>query len=100
MTATEEHDLLPTVNAALEDEAESICGHLLEKGRLRTEDLNKARAYQQQHGGNLLTLLVRLGLVSERDLAEAQSQLLDMPLIVDRTIRKTRRRSTPFRSAT
>ena len=58
----------------------SICDDLLAEGRLREVDLNKAQQYQSQHGGQLLTLLVRLGLVSERDLAASQSRLLGLPL--------------------
>ena len=51
---------------------------------MRTEDLNRARAYRDQNGGNLLTLLVRLGLVSERDLARAQSELMNIELVSDK----------------
>ncbi|HKL52488.1 MAG TPA: type II secretion system ATPase GspE [Wenzhouxiangellaceae bacterium] len=57
---------------------------MIDQGRLRSEDLARARAYREQNGGNLLTLLVRLGLVSERDLAVAQSGLLDIPLCMDK----------------
>ncbi|HLR87574.1 MAG TPA: type II secretion system ATPase GspE [Wenzhouxiangella sp.] len=56
---------------------------MIEKERLREEDLQRAQAYREQHGGNLLTLLVRLGLVSERDLARSQSELLDIPMLVE-----------------
>jgi len=61
--------------------AEAICADLLEHQRLRETDLHKAQQYQQQHGGQLITLLVRLGLVSERDVAEAQARLLQLPLL-------------------
>ncbi|MFW5927266.1 MAG: type II secretion system ATPase GspE [Wenzhouxiangella sp.] len=57
---------------------------MIEQGRLREDDLQRARTYREQHGGNLLTLLVRLGLVSERDLARAQSDLLEIPLVTDK----------------
>ncbi len=76
--------LLPSIGEHLEDRAAELCRLLVERGRLREEDLNRARAYREQHGGNLLTLLVRLGLVSERDLARAQSELLEIPLISDK----------------
>ncbi|TVS11414.1 MAG: type II secretion system protein GspE [Wenzhouxiangella sp.] len=76
--------LLPSISEHLEDRAAELCRLLVERGRLREEDLNRARAYREQHGGNLLTLLVRLGLVSERDLARAQSELLEIPLISDK----------------
>lgn len=67
------------------DEATSgldpVCEDLLLNQRLRQEDLVRAVHYQRQHGGSLQSLLVRLGLVSERDLAETQSRLLDIPLV-------------------
>ena len=58
-----------------------VCAYLLEHSRLRTSDLRKAETYQEQNGGDLVTLLVRLGLVSEKDVAEAESELLDLPLV-------------------
>jgi general secretion pathway protein E len=80
LTAADRTDLLPEVGDHLEDRAGDLCRLMIDQGRLRREDLNRARAYRDQHGGNLLTLLVRLGLVSERDLAVAQSELLDVPM--------------------
>lgn len=76
--------LLPSVGHHLEDQATELCRLMIEQQRLREEDLNRARAYREQHGGHLLTLLVRLGLVSERDLAAAQAQLLNIPLMGDK----------------
>jgi len=61
-------------------ERDPVCGYLLESGRLRSSDLRRAEAYREQNGGDLVTLLVRLGLVSERDVAEAESSLLQLPL--------------------
>ncbi|MGK2925193.1 MAG: type II secretion system ATPase GspE [Lysobacterales bacterium] len=58
-----------------------VCEYLLGNSRLRAADLRKAQTYQEQHGGDLVTLLVRLGLVSERDVAEAESELLSLPLV-------------------
>jgi len=58
-----------------------VCAFLLDNGRLKSADLKRAQGYQEQHGGDLVTLLVRLGLVSERDVAEAEAGLLDLPLI-------------------
>ncbi len=76
--------LLPSIGHHLEGQAAELCRLMIEQQRLREEDLNRARAYREQHGGNLLTLLVRLGLVSERDLASAQAELLDIPLMGDK----------------
>ena len=58
-----------------------VCAYLLEHSRLKAADLKRAQAYQEQHGGDLVTLLVRLGLVSERDVAEAEAGLLELPLL-------------------
>jgi general secretion pathway protein E len=58
-----------------------ICNYLLEHGRLKDNDLKRAVAYRDQHGGDLVTLLVRLGLVSERDVAEAEAGLLQLTLM-------------------
>ena len=81
---SEDSDLLPSIGSHLEDRAAELCQLMMAESRLREEDLNQAKAYREQHGGNLLTLLVRLGLVSERDLARAQSELLQIPLISDK----------------
>ena len=58
-----------------------VCTFLLENDRLKSTDLKRAVSYQEQHGGDLVTLLVRLGLVSERDVAEAEANLLELPLV-------------------
>src|SRR6056297_864568 len=84
ISAADDSDLLPSVGEHLEDKAAELCDLMVEQGRLKTEDLSRARAYREQHGGNLLTLLVRLGLVSERDLARAHSELMGIELISDK----------------
>jgi len=68
----------PPVESAVDD---PVCAFLLEQGRLKSADLKRAHAYQEQHGGDLVSLLVRLGLVSERDVAEAESAMLELPLL-------------------
>ncbi|MDX1626813.1 MAG: type II secretion system ATPase GspE [Wenzhouxiangellaceae bacterium] len=84
LSAADETDLLPEVGDHLEDRAAELCRLLVDQGRLKSDDLARAQAYREQHGGNLLTLLVRLGLVSERDLAAAQSEMLDIPMVTDK----------------
>ena len=59
---------------------DEVCVYLIESGRLKQADLKRAETFRDQNGGDLITLLVRLGLVSERDVAEAESHLLDLPL--------------------
>ena len=60
---------------------DEVCTFLLESERLDPADLKRAEVYREQHGGDLITLLVRLGLVSERDVAEAESNLLGLQLV-------------------
>ena len=61
--------------------ADQVCDYLIDSGRLKKSDLKRAETFRDQNGGDLITLLVRLGLVSERDVAEAESSLLELPLI-------------------
>ncbi|MEG3192512.1 type II secretion system ATPase GspE [Lysobacter sp. D1-1-M9] len=68
--------------AAVGDSVETgIVDALLAKGRLKEPDLVRARRLQEETGGSLLGLLARLGLVSERDHAEAVAAVLDLPLV-------------------
>ena len=60
---------------------ERIVAALLEKGRLKDADLARARRLQEEAGGSLLSLLARLGLVSERDHAETCAEVLELPLL-------------------
>ena len=60
---------------------ERIVAALLEKGRLKDADLARARRLPEEAGGSLLSLLARLGLVSERDHAETIATVLDLPLV-------------------
>ena len=59
---------------------ERVVAALLDRGRLKEADLVRARRLQEETGGSLLTLLARLGLVSERDHAETCAAVLDLPL--------------------
>ena len=72
------------MSAVLNDPAstpdERIAALLLQRGKLKEGDLGRARKLQEQDGGDLLVLLGRLGLVSERDHAEACAAELDLPL--------------------
>lgn len=53
---------------------------LLERGKVTPADLGRARRLSDEAGEPLLRMLVRLGLVSERDLAHAMAEVLDLPL--------------------
>ena len=70
-----------------EPTAESrIVAALLEKGRLKDGDLARARPLHREAGGSLLQLLVRLGLVSERDHAQTSAEVLGLPLLVAKAV--------------
>ncbi len=59
---------------------ERIVALLLQREKLKDADLARARRLQEQDGGDLLVLLARLGLVAERDHAEACAAALGLPL--------------------
>ncbi|HYG05913.1 MAG TPA: type II secretion system ATPase GspE [Stenotrophomonas sp.] len=63
-----------------------IVGVLLEQRRLKEADLARARQLQDAAGLDLLALLGRLGLVSERDHAEACAQVLGLALLEGREL--------------
>ena len=66
---------------AISDSAdERIAALLLQRGKLKDADLARARRLQEEAGDGLLSLLGRLGLVSERDHAEASAAELNLPL--------------------
>ena len=57
-----------------------IVAALLERGKLSAGDLGRARRLADDAGEPLVRMLVRLGLVSERDMAQAMSEVLSLPL--------------------
>ncbi len=61
-----------------------IVDALLRRGRLKDADLGRVRRLQEESGGTVSSLLSRLGMVSERDIAEASAEVLDLPLIAAR----------------
>ncbi len=63
-----------------------IVAALLEKGRLKEADLGRARRLQEETGDGLLDLLTRLGLVSERDHAEACAEVMGLPLLAAKDV--------------
>ncbi|MFZ5607892.1 MAG: type II secretion system ATPase GspE [Pseudomonadota bacterium] len=62
------------------DAAGRIVALLLQREKLKETDLARARRLQEEDGGDLLVLLARLGLVAERDHAEACTAALGLPL--------------------
>jgi general secretion pathway protein E len=82
------------VNAALNDTPADtpdlrIAQVLQARGRLKDVDLARAQRLQAEAGGSLVGLLVRLGMVSERDMADASSEVLDLPLVLSKDCPET-----------
>ncbi|MBN8726624.1 MAG: type II secretion system ATPase GspE [Xanthomonadales bacterium] len=65
---------------------ERICQFLVSRGRLKETDLARAGRLHDEDpsSSSLVSLLTRLGLVSEREMAEAVSELLALPLLSSR----------------
>jgi general secretion pathway protein E len=59
----------------------SLAELLLERGRLDRNQLERAQRLQDESGQRLGPLLLKLGLISERDLAEALVRVLQLPLV-------------------
>ncbi|MGD9583802.1 MAG: type II secretion system ATPase GspE [Lysobacterales bacterium] len=70
---------------ALPDEIDledRIAAFLIARGRLKETDLQRARRlHEESPSGDFISLMTRLGLVSERDAAEALSEVLQLPLL-------------------
>ncbi|MCK9538738.1 type II secretion system ATPase GspE [Dokdonella sp.] len=71
------------VPAAVPSLDERICRFLVARGRLKETDLARAARLHEEEpaAGSLVSLLTRLGLVSEREMAEAVAELLQLPLL-------------------
>nr|WP_310233487.1 type II secretion system ATPase GspE [Luteimonas terrae] len=63
-----------------------MVARLRASGRLKDVDLARAQRLHAEAGGSLLTLLGRLGLVSERDHAEACAAELGLPLLSAKSV--------------
>jgi len=69
---------------------ERICEHLVAHGHLKEADLVRARRLLEENGeGKLVPLLTRLGLVSEREMGDALSEVLQLPLVSARDCPET-----------
>ena len=67
---------------SVDDREAEVCAWLVARGRLKDTDLGRARRlHEESTEGTLTTLMARLGLVSERDLAEGWAELLQVPLL-------------------
>ena len=61
---------------------ESLCQYMIDKDRLKEEDLVRGqRLFAETLSTSLVPLLVRLGLASERDVASSLSELLELKIV-------------------
>jgi len=58
-----------------------IAATLVARGRLKDADLVRAERLRAETGGGLPSLLVKLGMVSERDMAETLGDVLKLPVV-------------------
>jgi general secretion pathway protein E len=84
MNATNADAGLPAAAVDQSDWEERIARQLLDRGRLKEADLGRARRLHEESGGSLISLMTRIGLVSERDVAEATAEVLELPLLNSR----------------
>ena len=71
----------PTLSGPALDER--ICQFLVAKGRLKEADLARGkRLHEEDPSGRLVALLTRLGLVSEREMADAVAEIMGLPLLL------------------
>ena len=64
----------------------TLCDLLVNDGKLSQEEINKALALQMEHGTSLGILLVRLGLLSDRDMTTYLQRDTQLPLLEDSEI--------------
>src|ERR1700728_1200408 len=57
-----------------------LADHLIGTGKVQAGALERAEHLASESNEHLVSVLTRLGLISERDLADALSQLLDLPI--------------------
>ena len=70
---------------AMDEREDRICQQLLTRGRLKEADFARARRLHEESGGSsLVNLMARIGLVSERDLAEASAEVFELPLLTSK----------------
>ncbi|GGM20906.1 type II secretion system protein GspE [Pseudomonas asuensis] len=73
-TAEDTHELNDSV----------VCEWLVSQGKIKPSDLERARRLHESSSGESFShLLLRLGMVSERDMAQAWASLLNVPLVLE-----------------
>jgi general secretion pathway protein E len=83
MTDTETETPIADAPASVEASFdERISAQLIARGRLKEADLGRARRLHEENPeGDFISLMTRLGLVSERDAAEALAEVMKLPLL-------------------
>ncbi|MEM9301828.1 MAG: type II secretion system ATPase GspE [Pseudomonadota bacterium] len=76
-----ELDAEPNEQPAPPSPDQRLIDHLVGNGRVRETDVRKAERLAEESGHQTVAMLVSLGLISERDLAESMASLLELPLI-------------------
>jgi len=81
--AVEEKQIVPVdvADNGLGETDRQLSDLLVEKGRLKEPDLSRARRLQEESGESLVPLMVKLGLLSERDVAEGLAEMFELPLL-------------------
>jgi general secretion pathway protein E len=72
-------DAAPAESESLPSVLEAVTANLVEQGRIGEADLSRAQRLAGESGEPLFRLLLRLGLISERDLAQSFGEVLDLP---------------------
>ena len=76
---------------------ETLCQYMIEKGRLKEEDLVRGqRLFVETLGSSFVPLLVRLGLISERDVASSLSELMELEIVKEADYPETAAIETDF----
>ena len=78
--AAEPSDQVAPDEASAPGIEERLIRYLLGLGKLSNADLGRARKLASDAGDPLLRMMVRLGLISDRDMAESYSEVMDIPL--------------------
>ncbi len=84
MSAALQDSQTPAETPASKPLEERISEQLLARGRLKEADLGRARRLLEESGGSLIGLITRIGLASERDVAEASAEVLGMPMMASK----------------
>ncbi|GJM10122.1 MAG: type II secretion system protein E [Lysobacteraceae bacterium] len=78
---TAEPSMLAEVEEPTAGLDQQICAKLVETSRLREADMARAERLHEEQPGSLVALMTRLGLVSERDVAETTAELLGLKMV-------------------